>query len=325
MISNINYIKDEVDIFLKNKSTMNENIVALLNHYVEVIIKDGINSTRQKIGLEKVNTLTDSYDELIDLYKYDNMDILINQIEAYNNKIDIINVIIFYCIKLYKYSQLVEFKLNNFNNIKFIANSNCCELCKTKAKFKNEIDELMNDIHPFCKDIYDVNVNEQDVNAFLKKLKIMIPQYIKDIDIKLLNEIDFNFIDGLTDEQKEKIESIKDTVICYSYDNKLLINSKKCNDLYHTVLLNVFNFSFEDNIIQWFKNKYEEKIKHKNVIDDVVIYKEPFVSFISEIDYSNYLKESIVYYIIDKEKLIQFDKDTFDYIKENIFNNMEFR
>ena len=183
----------------------------------------------------------------------------------------------------------------------------------------------MNDIHPFCKDIYDVNVNEQDVNAFLKKLKIMIPQYIKDIDIKLLNEIDFNFIDGLTDEQKEKIESIKDTVICYSYDNKLLINSKKCNDLYHTVLLNVFNFSFEDNIIQWFKNKYEEKIKHKNVIDDVVIYKEPFVSFISEIDYSNYLKESIVYYIIDKEKLIQFDKDTFDYIKENIFNNMEFR
>ena len=90
-------------------------------------------------------------------------------------------------------------------------------------------------------------------------------------------------------------------------------------------MLNVFNFSFEDNIIQWFKNKYEEKIKHKNVIDDVVIYKEPFVSFISEIDYSNYLKESIVYYIIDKEKLIQFDKDTFDYIKENIFNNMEFR
>ena len=104
-----------------------------------------------------------------------------------------------------------------------------------------------------------------------------------------------------------------------------MINKQQCKNIYHTVLFNVFNFEFDNSTIDWFKDKYNEKIKDKNVVDDIVIYKNPFISFISEIDHVNYLKESIVYYIIDKEKLERLDIETFNYIKENIFNNLEFR
>ena len=191
MIGNINYINSECNMFIKHKDTMIENIIALLNYYVEIIIKDGINVTRQKIKMDKINEVDDKYDFLIELYKYDNMDILIKNISNKKSEIDILNLIIFYCIKLYKHAQLVEFKLNHFNDINLSAKDNCCGLCITKSKFKNSLDELIEDIHPFCKDSYDINVDEKQIYAFLNKLKIMIPQYIKDIDIKILNKIDF--------------------------------------------------------------------------------------------------------------------------------------
>lgn len=325
MINNINYIKNEIEVFIDNKNNIEENIVALLNYYVEIIIKDGINITRKKINLERIKNIDDNYNELIDLYKYKNMDILINQIKNNNDKIDIINFIIFYCIKLYKHSQLLEFKLNNFNNIRLNSISDCCELCKVKSKFKNTINELIGDIHPFCKNNYFINIDESYVNTFLEKMKAIIPKYIKDINIKLLNKIDFNCIDSLDESQKEKITTIDDYIISYFNNNELLINKNKCNDIYHTILLNAFDFNFENEILDWFKNKYNDKIKYKNIINDIVIYKNPFISFISEISYMDYLKESIIYYIIDKEKLLKFDKDVFNYIKENIFNNIEFR
>lgn len=323
MISNLNLLKNEINDIVNSKNDVSNNIESLINYYIDVIAKEGINVTRKKLSLNKINELDETYVDLIETYKYEQLGNLMNYVKDTNEKIDIINMIMFYCIKLYKHSQLIEFKINNINNINLIAKNDCCALCVTKSKFKNTTDELIEDIHPFCNDSYNLYVNEKDIKSFIKKMKIMIPQYIKDVDMEFVDNININDININDEDKKSKLNSIVDDII--SYQNDKLIIKKEAKDIYHILLLNIFNFDFDENILNWFKEKYMNMIDKKTILNDIVIYKKPFISFMAEIDYNNYLIESIIYYILDGKSLQAIDEETFNYIKTNIFNNLEFR
>lgn len=74
----------------------------------------------------------------------------------------------------------------------------------------------------------------------------------------------------------------------------------------------------------WVQKRYDEKINSKHIGNGIVIYQDPFISYLSRETPEDYLLESVVYYINQPKKLRELDKQMFDYIKENVFNGIQF-
>lgn len=354
-----NELQNQYDIFINKTSIDNidktsaelcEDIIALLDYYIEPIFNNGKNISRKKLGLPNVkNEFSDEELNFISNYKT----IALNEFseklqqaiaECYENRKSdkilyeqIIEVIVRECIKIFRYAQLSEFNNNNIEEI-YLITDNDCYVCSLQSKFKQNVKKLMNeieDIHPFCKVIYEAylipeNILKQ-IDTISSKLKIGIPNLITNYDFKIVDNIckEEIFINELNkkyddDKIKELLPIIDNNIICFKSDSKILISNNHLNDLEYIVIKSLIEDKIMNNDLAWWKNEFYDRQNYKYVGDEVAAYLKPFVNNIAEQNYESFFIESSVEYIRNSNILKQMDIDNYNHLKNDIFNGIEF-
>lgn len=181
---------------------------------------------------------------------------------------------------------------------------------------------------------------EYRVTKLLKKFQIYAKQFLR--------EIEFIFVDNIT-EENDWFQSVKNHYIqegkndfeatneaLRAQDNlKFKVASFDFDDKYYVSVMSfdsqlveeiITRKMVKDNLVisNWVNERYEEKQKTKHIGNGIVIYEDPFISYLSQETPEDYLLESVVAYINQPKKLEELDKKIFDYIKENVFNNIQF-
>jgi len=175
--------------FESNVEELCENIVAILDYYIEPIFNNGKMVVDKKLGLlAKKGNFTDIENDYIEDYKINNLGNF-----SYTLKTAIIGcyeyresdkelyeqmseIIIDKCIKLFKYAQLSEYKNQNITKVNIISDDKIsCPVCQTMSKFTHDVDKLINkldDLHSFCKLTIEPFNNFNCVNFTVDKTSI---------------------------------------------------------------------------------------------------------------------------------------------------------
>lgn len=326
--------------FDNNELVFSQNIISLLDYYTEPIVKNGINNTKKKLKLSIISKIeSKDYIDNINKFKFEYLIDLertiksyLNMLNDFDNFIDnFIEIVIGICLGLFKWSELNEFKINNIDYIYINTDFNSCKMCQTKEKFKLSIEDLLNDIHPYCKTIFMPFNNETILNDKVKlltsKLKMIIPEKYNHKEFILVDNLSENelFINNLFSGKEENIDlitKVKDRILSYEETSIVYINSETFSYLNYIIVSHCIDRTITNE--EWWKNRFNEKIENKYIGEDVVIYIDPFISYNCEQDYKAYYTENLIYYIIDSNKLKAMDEKAYNELKSNTFNNIEF-
>lgn len=181
---------------------------------------------------------------------------------------------------------------------------------------------------------------ESRINKIIKKLQIYAPSYLK------LNK--FEFIDNITDLEdwvvavkkhymdKGNNDFIAENMALKDQDNlKFEVSTFSGDDIIYVSPMSLDSQPIENLILrEIFKpqlkvnEKIEEMFKErkasKYVGNGVAFYKLQFISYLAEESAYDYLLESVISYITSPNKLKSIDEKIFNYIKEELFNSIEF-
>lgn len=365
------YIKDIDDIgFELAVEEFCDNSIAIFDYYTEHIYTNGKMSVYKKLGLpvQKKPFINEDL-EFIKNYKLNNLGELnstlqtaiINCYEYRDSDVsfyeDIIEIIIGKCLKLFKQSQLMEYKIQNIDKVNLISDiNNSCAICQTLSKFTHNTNDLINNIdnlHPYCKlsiepavNINDINftvdktqigflnlpVNLQDsINAVLMQLKIYCKDKITDktfiIVDNINNENDFNNLlkSKYTEDKINELKiDINNTIGYFEYNNKVLISKNNLTKLSYFIVRGLLKEKLFNIDLTWWKEEYYNRQKEKYILDDIAIYVKPFISFLAEQNYESYFLESAIHFILNPKFLKDIDCDCYNKLKYEVFNNIEF-
>lgn len=181
---------------------------------------------------------------------------------------------------------------------------------------------------------------EYRVNKLIKKLQI----YSK----KFLTSKKFIFVDNIANVD-EWFQSVKNHYIAkgksdfeanneaYIAQDKLGFNlaSFDCGDVCYLSPTSFDSQPVENMIVRkivadhinvddWVNEKYNERINSKHVGHGMAIFQKPFISYLAQDSANSYLIESVVAYVNQPTKLKSLDSEMFDYIKNHIFDSIEF-
>lgn len=364
-IKNINNIGFELAV-----EEFCDNSIAIIDYYTEHIYNNGKMVVYKKLGLQtQKKNMTGEDIDFIKSYKLHNLGELrdtlqlaiINCYQHRNSDSsfyeDIIEVIIGKCLKLFKQSQLIEYKNQGIYKINLIGDiNNSCAICQTLSKFTYNIDTLLDDVdnlHPYCRlsiepadNINTINftidktqigflnlpVNIQDnVNSLLMQLKIYCKDMLTDktfiIVDNINNENDFNKLlkSKYTDDKiKELKNDINDTIGYFEYNNKILISKNNLKMLDYFIVRGLIKDKLSNINLEWWQDEYYKRQKEKYILDDIAIYVQPFISYLAEQDYKSYFLESVINYILNPQFLKSIDSGCYEKLKHLVFNNIEF-
>ncbi|AEO93286.1 gp15 [Bacillus phage G] len=179
---------------------------------------------------------------------------------------------------------------------------------------------------------------EYRINKLVSKFKIYGKKYLR--------EIEFNFVKNITEENdwfnsvkshysnsenKSAIDNVlqaqddlKDKTMSFDFNDKcyISINSLDYQSVEEIITRKLMNDSLV--IDNWVTDRYQTKIDSKYVGNGIVIYQDPFVNQLAQDSPFDYLLESIIVYVNKPKQLEVLDKEIFDYIKEKIFNGIQF-
>lgn len=307
IISLINELNDNYNKLKLNNDINNfiRDSKTLFNFYLSISFINGRNLTRRKLFLD---LLPNDYMDLdfID-YKNEQINYIISFIKDNINNHDlIIDQSIKLLIYIYRYGQLLEFKNNNIYDIMVLTNNNSCEYCKLLSKQKQNINSLIKELDIEHCDCYIKYVISNEINLFvLNKIKFS--------NENLLTKYNFILIDNIYDIEnlyqyysQDEINIINDNFISLQINNDVYIN-KYYGDINYLLI----KYSIKDKlkVNKW----WDEKFKNTN----------NFINYISMKNSYQYLVENVICYILEPNKLLILDKENYDKIKEEIFNNIE--
>lgn len=166
-------------------------------------------------------------------------------------------------------------------------------------------------------------------NQFLSHTKFIFSDNITDIDV-WFDSVKNHYLEKgksdfeATNEAKIaqdkfflKVASFDDSDVYYvspaSFDSQLI------EDM---LLRKIIKDKVE--VTDWVKDRYDEKIKSKHIGAGIAVFQDPFVSYLAQDTVEDYLIESVVAYVNQPIKLKTTDISMFNYVKENIFNSIEF-
>lgn len=182
---------------------------------------------------------------------------------------------------------------------------------------------------------------EYRVAKLVKKFKMYAKNFMRDIE--------FIFVDNISDEDdwfknvKEHYISTKEmndfnatNEALHAQDNlKYKVASFDNGNKYYISVM-----SFDSQLVEEIITRkivkdllkindtvneiFEQKINSRHIGNGLVIYQDPFVSYLAQESSEDYLLESVVDYVNQPKKLQAIDEKMFNYIKENVFNNVQF-
>ncbi|MNM43639.1 hypothetical protein D3C81_545200 [compost metagenome] len=181
---------------------------------------------------------------------------------------------------------------------------------------------------------------EYRVNKLIKKFQV----YSR----KFLTNKKFIFVDNIADVD-EWFQSVKNHYLtkgksdfeanneAYIAQDKLGFNlaSFDCGDICYLSPTSFDSQPVENMIVRkivadqikvdsWVIEKYNERVDSKHFGYGMTIFQKPFVSYLAQDSAESYLIESVVAYVNQSSKLKSLDAEMFDYIKNNIFDSIEF-
>jgi hypothetical protein len=341
-----------------------ENVTAVLDYYTEPIVK---------IGKEKIaNTINEDIveeEEFINHYKNNDLndfektlkDALNNCFGELNNKklFEEISEIIFgFCLKLFRYSQLLECLNHNIKTVSLSSNYNSCPICRTKSKFNHNVGDLIDNIdefHESCKLVIKPNIKESveelsikntnikfinipksiknEIEPLINKIKMSTPELLSDKTIKFVNNIsdldEFNTLlnnNHPKDRVNQIINDVQGSVVSFEYNNEIFISNEHLENIKNIILKSILKDKLMlNNDLGFWRKEYNNKKKSKYIGNGVSIYAKPFINYLAEEDFKTYFIESAIYYILNPQLLKSIDKNNYKQLKENVFNNIEFR
>ncbi|MDF2534314.1 MAG: hypothetical protein K0R18_471 [Bacillales bacterium] len=181
---------------------------------------------------------------------------------------------------------------------------------------------------------------EYRVIKLIKKFQIYAKQFMSDTT--------FVFVDNITDVD-DWFQSVK-THYLSKDENEFKANNEACiaqdklrfkiasfdyDNIYYVSPMS-FDAQLIENMLvrkivgdkitvtEWVKNRYTEKVNSKHIGTGIAVFQDPFISYLAQDTAEDYLIESTIAYVNQPNKLKSIDKSVFDYIKENIFNSVEF-
>lgn len=366
----INNVKvDNLAEFELTVSEFCENVVAVVDYYIEPIFNNGKMIVYKKLGLPiQKKSFTENDIEFIKNYKLHDLgklndtlkSAIINCYEYRTSDAefyeDIIEVIIGKCLKLFKLSQLLEYKNQNIDNINLFSNNSGCVICQTLSKFTHNVDELISNIdnlHPYCKltiepinnlnyinfiidktqiEFLNLPINLKDnINSLITQLKIYCKDKITDktfiIVDNINNEQDFNTLlqsKYSEDKIRELQSQIDNTIGLFEHNNKIFISKNHLIKLDYFIVKSLLKDKLMDINLEWWKKEYYNKQKTKYIADDIAIYTNPFINYLAEQNYELYFLESAINYILNPQLLKDIDYNCYDKLKHIAFNDIEF-
>lgn len=365
-----NEIKSYYDSFVKDDDidTFTDNCIATLDYYTNPIFLNGKNTIRKKLALIKDNNINEQEKEFLLFYKDNKLNkfkiLLSNAIKScYEDRTtdkdfydQLIEVIIGYCIKLFKYSQLSEYKNNDVKNVVVITdNKLSCNHCKTLSKFPQSIELLMDnidDLHPYCVFTFDpdkvisikdkilinniqcINIPShliERIKSITTKLKISLPSLISTKTFEFVDDIsqDDRFLNTLREKyDSEKVSILQDKLSCkvniFILSDRVLISNGHLSDIEYVIIKCLLMDKLNDFDMTWWETNYDEKQLSKYIKEDISIYTDGFVNYVAEENFKNYFIESAVYYVYNPSLLRDIDIKAYDKLTIDVFNNIKF-
>lgn len=212
----------------------------------------------------------------------------------------------------------------------------------------NEIDIKLS---PEIQTRIDFNVNkmkfinapveiESRITNVIKKIQIYAPSYLQEFEFKFIDNIadDPEWLDAVKNHYMEQgknefeannealraQDNLKFSVATFTKDNRVFISpmSLDSQPIENLILREIFKpqLEFSNEVESLFKERKDSKY----VGNGVAFYKKQFISYLAEESVSDYLVESVVSYIVNPNKLKAIDEQVYDYIKENVFDSIEF-
>lgn len=197
----------------------------------------------------------------------------------------------------------------------------------------------------------DFDISQMTFKNVPIEIEYRITKIIKKFQMygkKFLKETEFIFVDNITDEddwfqsvkenyiQKGKNDfeatnealkaqdNLKYKVASFDYENKYYVSIMSFDSqLIEEIITRKIvkdDLVLDDEI----KELYETKKHSRHLGNGVVIYENPFISYLAQETPEDYLLESVISYINQPKKLQEVDKKIFEYIKVKIFNNIQF-
>ena len=175
---------------------------------------------------------------------------------------------------------------------------------------------------------------EKRVQSLVSKLKIYFSEYFSETIFTFKNDItnDEDWIDsvkrfylekGNNDFQANNLafkeqDNLTNQVASFNDGKKILISSLSFDSqpIENLILRELFRWKVKVN--DEVKKIYNNKVKTKKVAHGVAIYQDPFISYLAEESEYEYLLESIVFYIVQPNKLQYVDEKIYKYIEENL-------
>lgn len=181
---------------------------------------------------------------------------------------------------------------------------------------------------------------ESRINNVIKKLQIYVPQYLK--------EYEFKFIDNIADDQ-EWLDSVKNhyiaqgknefeastealraqdnlkfSIATFTTNNRVLLSpmSLDSQPIENLILREIFKSQLTSS--KELDDLFKDRKDSKYVGNGVAFYKKQFISYLAEESVEDYLIESVISYIISPNKLKVIDEGIYKYIKDNVFDSIEF-
>jgi hypothetical protein len=175
---------------------------------------------------------------------------------------------------------------------------------------------------------------EKRIHVLFSKLKIYYPQFIIkhefifDEDISNINDwvklVKEYYIEKGNNVFQAETLALKDQdiltnqIATFNIGNKIYVSALSFDSqpIEHLVLREMLRGSVV--ITDEIKSIYSDKKKTRKVAYGVAIYKNPFISYLAEESEIEYLLESLVFYVIQPNKLKYVDEKIFNYIENNI-------
>ena len=287
-----------------------EELAISLTNFIKNNIEFIESAACKSLKVEKDETaknFTENYIKKIDTFRgYIESNI---EKDTRENLTMILNNELNYLFKNYQIIYKDKFKLETY----FIVSEDCCDICRFLSKTNNDLKYHF--LHDDCESFLKLKPE------ITETINIVSPRFkLKNVPVKYKNIVE-SFL-RLVIMKYDYL--IKDKLVLIYFNDPAEYNKEDNILLFYkdAIPYQKFNLlTFKEDLLRHLlvveENEITKKIFYDYTDDRSIFPSSHFINFIAEQDSFNYLRESLICYLLHPNDLYQIDKQIFFYFKEH--------